>query len=107
MADRWVRKTVRLTEKEASILAQRAGEAGIPENRYIRILIRQKPADYPAVQQHLKALINETNRIGNNVNQIVHGNHMGFYSKEDRENLEAYMRRLNLRVKEVADKLGD
>ena len=59
MADRWVRKTVRLTEKEASILAQRAGEAGIPENRYIRILIRQKPADYPAVQQHLKALINE------------------------------------------------
>ncbi len=71
MADSWVRKTVRLTEKEASILAQRAGEAGIPENRYIRILIRQKPADYPAVQQHLKALINETNRIGNNVNQIV------------------------------------
>ena len=58
MADSWVRKTVRLTEKEASILAQRAGEAGIPENRYIRILIRQKPADYPAVQQHLKALIN-------------------------------------------------
>lgn len=32
---------------------------------------------------------------------------MGFYSKEDRESLEAYMRRLNLRVKEVADKLGD
>ena len=32
MADSWVRKTVRLTEKEASILAQRAGEAGIPEN---------------------------------------------------------------------------
>ena len=61
----------------------------------------------PAVQQHLKALINEANRIGNNVNQIVHGNHMGFYSKEDRESLEAYMRRLNLRVKEVADKLGD
>ena len=88
-------------------MAQRAGEAGIPENRYIRILIRQKPADYPAVQQHLKALINETNRIGNNVNQIVHGNHMGFYSKEDRESLEAYMRRLNLKVKEVADKLGD
>ena len=87
MADSWVRKTVRLTEKEASILAQRAGEAGIPENRYIRILIRQKPAD--------------------NVNQIVHGNHMGFYSKEDRESLEAYMRRLNLRVKEVVDKLGD
>ena len=53
MAAKWVRKTVRLTEMEARLLAERAAESGLPENQYIRFQIRQRPSDYPAVQKLL------------------------------------------------------
>ena len=65
------------------------------------------PSDYPAVQKLLKELINEINRIGNNINQIVHGNHMDFYTEADKEQLSAYMRRLNLSMREVIEKIGN
>ena len=107
MAAKWVRKTVRLTEMEARLLAERAAESGLPENQYIRFQIRQRPSDYPAVQNLLKELINEINRIGNNVNQIVHGNHMDFYTEADKEQLSAYMRRLNQSMREVIEKIGN
>ena len=55
----------------------------------------------------LKELINEMNRIGNNINQIVHGNHMDFYTEADKEQLSAYMRRLNLSMREVIEKIGN
>ena len=42
-------------------------------------------------QKLLKELINEINRIGNNINQIVHGNHMDFYTEADKEQLSAYV----------------
>ena len=41
------------------------------EAEYIRLLISQKPSDYPEVSNLLKELINEINRIGININQIV------------------------------------
>ena len=41
------------------------------EAEYIRLLISQKPNDYPEVRKLLKELINEVNRIGININQIV------------------------------------
>ena len=107
MAAKWVRKTVRLTEMEARLLAERAAESGLPENQYIRFQIRQRPSDYLAVQKLLKELINEINRIGNNINQIVHGNHMDFYTEADKEQLSAYMRRLNLSMREVIEKIGN
>ena len=36
-----------------------------------QLLISQKPNDYPEVRKLLKELINEINRIGININQIV------------------------------------
>ena len=107
MAAKWVRKTVRLAEKEARLLAQRAAETGLSENQYIRFQIRQRPSDYPAIQKLLKELINEVNRVGNNINQIVHGNHIGFYTEADKEQLSAYMRRLNQSMREVIEKIGN
>ena len=49
------------------------------EADYLRLLISQKPNDYPEVRELLKELINEVNRIGININQIVFNNNAGLY----------------------------
>lgn len=86
MADKihCIRKTLRLMPQEAELLAKKAGESGMCEADYLRLLISQKPNDYPEVRKLLKELINEVNRIGININQIVFNNNAGLYSKEDK-----------------------
>lgn len=83
------------------MLAKKAGESGMCEADYLRLLISQKPNDYPEVRELLKELINEVNRIGININQIVFNNNAGLYSKEDKTQLVAYMRKLNKKVNEA------
>lgn len=55
----------------------------------------------------LRELINEVNRVGVNINQIVFNHHTENYSKVDKESLTAYMRKLNLEVRNVVEKIGD
>ena len=55
------------------------------EAEYIRLLISQKPNDYPEVRKLLKELINEVNRIGININQIVFNSNAQLYSKKDKD----------------------
>ena len=57
-------KHFRLTAEEAEAFSRLAGEAGMKEAEYFRLLITQKPNDYPEVRSGLKSLINEVNRIG-------------------------------------------
>ena len=92
---------------EAEMLAKKAGESGMCEADYLRLLISQKPNDYPEVRKLLKELINEVNRIGININQIVFNNNAGLYSKEDKTQLVAYMRKLNKKVDEAVVKIGN
>lgn len=88
------------------MLAKKAGESGMCEADYLRLLISQKPNDYPEVRELLKELINEVNRIGININQIVFNNNAGLYSKEDKTQLVAYMRKLNKKVNEAVVQIG-
>ena len=74
---------------EAKMLAKKACDNGMNEAEYIRLLISQKPNDYPEVRKLLKELINEVHRIGININQIVFNNNAGLYSKEDKTQLIA------------------
>ena len=74
---------------------------------YLRLLISQTPNDYPEIRQELKQLINEINHIGVNINPIVHHHNYELYSKEDRQQLIAYMKKLNNTVKEVVVRLGN
>ena len=90
-----IKKTVRLMPSEASVLAEKSKNAG------------QKPNDYPEIRKLLKELINEVNRIGVNINQITFHHNVELYSKEDKEQLIAYMRKLNLEVKKVVDMVGN
>lgn len=66
-----VRKTLRLMPGEAKELSEKAAAAGMCEADYLRLLITQKPSDYPEIRILLKELINEVNAIGNNINQIT------------------------------------
>ena len=46
-------------------------------------------------------------RIGININQIVFNNNAGLYSKEDKTQLVAYMRKLNKKVNEAVVQIGN
>ena len=100
-------KLLRLTPEEAKVLAIKAKEAGMSESAYLRLLIDQKPNDYPEIRKMLKELINEVNRIGVNINQITYNYNTELYSKEDKDSLTAYMRKLNLEVKKVVEQIGN
>ena len=102
-----VRKTLRLMPEEAKELAKKAKGNGMNEAEYIRLLISQNPNDYPEVRKLLKELINEINRIGININQIVFNNNSGLYSKDDKTQLIAYMRKLNQKVDEAVSQIGN
>lgn len=91
---------------EAKELSEKAVAAGMCEADYLRLLITQKPNDYPEIRILLKELINEVNAVGNNINQITRNYNSKLYRTEDRELLCAYMKKLNMTVREAADKIG-
>lgn len=103
----FIMKSLRLTEQEAKVLADKSKKMNMSEASYLRLLITQKPNDYPEIRKLLKKLIYEINHIGVNVNQIVHHHNYELYSEKDREQLIAYMRKLNNAVKEVAECIGN
>lgn len=102
-----IKKTLRLMPVEAKQLAEKSKEAGMCEADYLRLLITQKPNDYPEIRILLKDLINEVNAIGNNINQITRNHNSKIYREADRELLSAYMKKLNLLVREVSESLGN
>ena len=87
-------KPFRMTEKEAEKLKSDAMQRGMKESEYIRLLMSQKPNDYPEIRILLRDLITRNHKSK-------------LYRKEDRELLSAYMKKLNLLVKEVVDTLGN
>ena len=102
-----IMKTLRLTPKEAKMLAEKAKGMEMNEASYLRLLISQKPDDYPEIRELLKQLVNEVNHIGVNINQIVHHHNYELYLKEDRQQLIAYMKKLNTVLKEVVVSIGN
>lgn len=99
-------KHYRLTSEDAKTFSDKAKEAGLTEADYFRLLITQEPNDYPEIRGGLKSLINEINRIGVNINEIVYNNNSKLYRQSDKERLLAYMRRLNENMKEAVEQLG-
>lgn len=102
-----VSKLLRITPTEAELLKENSEKAGMTESQYLRLMISQKPNDYPEVRQLLRNLINEVNRIGVNINQITYSHNAGLYSADDKERLVAYMRKLNVAVAKVVDMVGN
>ncbi len=109
MADKihTVQKLLRVTPQEASLIRERAKERNLSEAKYMRLLISQKPNDYPEIRALLKELINEINHIGVNVNQIVYRHNTELYSERDKILLVAHMKKINTTLKEVSVALGN
>ena len=102
-----LRKAYRLTEEQNAELQEKVGELGMTESEFIRLLITQRPKDYPEIRQILNGLINEVNRIGVNINEIVHNNNSVLYSDSDKTRLMAYMQKLNEMVNKAVTDIGD
>ena len=102
-----LRKAYRLTKEQDEELKRKVAELGMNESEFIRLLITEKPKDYPEIRQMLTGLIDEVNRIGVNINEIVHNNNSAFYSDSDKSRLFAYMLKLNETLSKVVDDIGD
>lgn len=100
-------KQIRLTPQEAAELSKKASDSGMTESSYMRLMISQKPNDYPEIRVQLRELINEVNHIGNNINQIVKSHNSGFFSADDKSRLFAYMKKLNTKVDEAVKQIGN
>ena len=100
-------KHYRMTTEDARAFHEKAEKAGMTEAEYFRLLITQQPSDYPEIRSGLKDLVNEVNRIGVNVNEIVYHHNAALYSQADKERLYAYMRNLNETVKKAVKEIGD
>lgn len=99
-------KRFRFGNGEAAMLKEQAEKAGMNESQYVRLLVTQKPNDYPEIQKSLKGLVNEVNRIGVNINEIVYNNNSRLYRQTDKDRLMAYMRRLDQTLEEAVVRLG-
>ena len=102
-----VKKTLRLVKEDSDLLYEKAKQAGMNENEYLRVLIREKPADMSEIRGLMKSLINEVNHIGVNVNQIARNSNAGYFGSADKQQLLAYMQKLNAAVGQVVEKLGN
>lgn len=102
-----VKKTLRLVKEDSELLYEKAKQAGMNENEYLRMLIRERPADMPEVRNLMKSLIHEVNHIGVNVNQIARNCNAGCFGSADSIQLLAYMQKLNTAVGQVVAKLGN
>lgn len=78
---------------------------GVTDSQYLRMLITNRPRDYPTIRQELQRLNNEINHIGVNINQIVHNNNSKLYLEEDKHRLYVLMKRLKDVVNQILDKL--
>ena len=101
-----IKKTLRLEKEDADLLCRKAEQAGMSENGYLRMLIRDRPSEIPLIRGLIKTLINEVNHIGVNVNQIARNSNAGYFNGADRQQLLAYMQKLNAELEQVVKLLG-
>ncbi len=99
------RKEIRLTSVELEALQKQAEEMNLTESRFLRMLITNRPRDYPVIREELQRLNNEINHIGVNINQIVHNNNSRLYSREDKHRLYVFMKQIKDQMKQMLEKL--
>lgn len=99
------RKEIRLSSEELEELQKQAAEMGVTDSQFLRMLITNRPRDYPAIRQELQRLNNEINHIGVNINQITHNNNSRLYSETDKHRLYVLMKRLKDPMQQVIERL--
>ena len=70
-------------------LQENADREGVKESQYLRMLITNRPRDYPEIRDEIARLSNEINHIGVNINQIAKRvNATGSVYQEDIEEIK-------------------
>ena len=93
------RKEIRLYSWELEELQKQAEKMGLSDSQYLRMLITNRPRDYPEIRQELERMNQEINRIGVNINQITH------YSREDKHRLYVFLKQIKTLVSQVQERL--
>ena len=65
-----ISKLLRMTPEEAKLLEEKAKQAGMTESQYLRLMISQKPNDYPEVRQLLRDFFQILKRIKTMKNRL-------------------------------------
>ena len=99
------RKEIRLSCEELEELNRKAKERGLSDSQYLRMLITNRPRDYPELLEALQNLTNEINHIGININQIVKNNNSGLYHESDKKRLYVNMNQIKEAVMQVVSHL--
>ena len=64
------RKEIRLYSWELEELQKQAEKMGLSDSQYLRMLITNRPRDYPEIRQELERMNQEINRIGVNSTRL-------------------------------------
>lgn len=99
------RKEIRLYSWELEELQKQAEKMGLSDSQYLRMLITNRPRDYPEIRQELERMNQEINRIGVNINQITHNNNSVLYSREDKHRLYVFLKQIKTLVSQVQERL--
>ena len=86
-------------------LQENADREGVKESQYLRMLITNRPRDYPEIRDEIARLSNEINHIGVNINQIAHRVNSVIYQEEDRHRLYVFLGQVKGLLKELIDKI--
>ena len=85
------RKEIRLSCEELEELNRKAKERGLSDSQYLRMLITNRPRDYPELLEALQNLTNEINS--------------GLYHESDKKRLYVYMKQIKEAVMQVVSHL--
>ena len=99
------RKEIRLYRWELEELQKQAEKMGLSDSQYLRMLITNRPRDYPEIRKELERMNQEINRIGVNIKQITNNNNSALYSREDKHRLYVFLKQIKTLVSQVQERL--
>ena len=99
------RKEIRLYRWELEELQKQAEKMGLSDSQYLRMLITNRPRDYPEIRKELERMNQEINRIGVNINQITHNNNSALDSREEKHRLDVFLKQIKTLVSQVQERL--
>ena len=92
------RKEIRLYSWELEELQKQAEKMGLSDSQYLRMMITNRPRDYPEIRQELE-------RMNQEINQITHNNNSALYSREDKHRLYVFLKQIKTLVSQVQERL--
>lgn len=97
-----VKKSIRFTHAEIVEINKQCKKYNMKFSEYIRLLVNDSknrlPLQTPEDRKLKKTVIYEINKIGNNINQIVHNHNSGIYSDYEKQKLFALLREIQKKL---------